>query len=67
MTNLEKWKKEHIEKIGRMDIEDVFVEIWWNDDEDNCRWCEYKFVCEGDATEKSCKKGIKAYLESEEE
>ena len=65
ITGLEKWKKEHIEKIERMDIEEAFIEIWWNDDE--CRWCKYKLDCEGDADEKSCTKGIKAYLDMEVE
>ena len=66
MTNLEKWKKEKIEKIERMDIEDVFWKIWWNDDEDMCRWCEYRFDCENElADKKICQKGIKAYLDME--
>jgi len=66
MTGLEKYKKEHIEYIEKINIEGALETI---EDEfyNKCRYCIYHKRNTVGCGITDCEKGIKAYLESEVE
>lgn len=62
MTGLEKWRKEQHKDIDNTFSDEAYEKIM-NRELNICRWCIY---C-NENCEKSCKVGIKAYLDMEVE
>ena len=68
MTNLEKWKKEQIDKqidkIEKLDIEGV-VETILDDVYGKCEWCVHHIPNTTGCPFVTCHKSVKAWLEKE--
>lgn len=64
ITNLEKWKKERIEKIEKLDIEGV-VETILDDVYSKCEWCVHHIPNTTGCPFVTCHKSVKAWLEKE--
>ena len=67
MTNLEKYKKDKIKEIEKMDIDDVTIEILKNEDESLCARCAFRDDCDLDVDIIICEEGINQYLRNDYE